>query len=491
MNCGILFAYEVCMKNTSKNKNENNRGAALMIALLAALIVMMAATLLISLTRRMVDSHINRMNNAQITLSEASAADGLAFLISQRGPGIAGEPLHFDLAGVSTEFTHLSTGTAGIRTGFYPVDNVERALFVTAGDRLISATRIDESSVLITFFSGDTFQSTAEFVIETDLLPAAGTPFTFHGEDGAVIVFEGSGKSLICVVTSSGVQIQTLISSSVLSSRSMLAAGEASDGTPLLIITGGSNHGILYNCQSGEPQHITSPTGTCPVFLADGSIFGSTSHSSSSSSSSFGVMQVVDVFDGDFNNDGMPDMAFTTRFSLSVFSGATGDIYRASPGGSLTSWGTVGGRIGLCGEWNTPFGGSKWLRLGYDGFTEFTPEMVYELGWQGRFQGVGNTLTGIIDGTAVVASSSGYILELLSGSIFSGDADGGETDFFSVTENGVDACFNPVNGDGVQLSFSAVNQFLGNRTVGETHVFSVYESDGRMRVFHTIEGLDQ
>lgn len=466
---------------------KNNRGAALMIALLAALIVMMAATLLISLTRRMVDSHINRMNNAQITLSEASAADGLAFLISQRGPGIAEEPLHFELAGVSTEFTHLSTGTAGIRTGFYPVDNVERALLVTAGDRLISATGISGSSVLITFYSGDTFQSTSEFVIETDLLPAAGTPFTFQGEDGAIIVFEGSSKSLICVVTASGVQIQTLVSTTVLSSRFMLSAGEASDGTPLLIITGGSNHGILYDCQSGESQHITSPTGTCPVFLSDGSIFGSASHSSSS----FGVVQIVDVFDGDFNNDGMQDMAFTTRFSLSVFSGATGDIYRASPGGSLTSWGTVGGRTGLCGEWNTPFGASKWFRLGYDGFTEFTPEMVYELGWQGRFQGLGNTLTGIIEGSAVVASSSGYILELLTGSIFSGDADGGETDFFSITENGVDACFNPVNGDGVQLSFSAVNQFQGKKTVGETHVFSVYESDGRMRVFHTIEGLDR
>lgn len=457
-----------------------------MIALLAALVVMMAATLLISLTRRMVDAHVGRLNAAQIALSESSAVDGLAFLLSQRGPGVASESQCFDLAGVSTKFTHLSTGTSDIRTGFYPVENAQRAIFIPAGDRLLCVQSIDESSVLITFYSGDTFQSTSEFVIETDLLPAAGTPFTIQGESGAIIVFEGGSESVICVVTSGGVQLQTTINSVILSSRSRLSAGEASDGTPLLIITGGGNQGVLYDCESGQAHQIGSPIGTCPVFLSDGTLFGSVFQGYSS----FGIANIVDVFDGDFNNDGRGDIAFVTRFSLSVFSGATGEIFREAPGGSMTSWGSVGGRTGLCGMWNMPAGDDKWFRLGYDGFTEFDPEMVYELGWQGRFQGLGNTLTGFIDGSAVVASSSGYILELLSGEVFIGDADGGETDFFRTTENGVDACFNPVNGDGIELVFSAVNRYRGKETPGETYIFSIYESDGRLRVFHTLEGLD-
>ncbi len=472
------------MKNTKTKQKK--RGAALLIALLAAVIVMMAATLLISLTRRLVNAHMNRLNAAQVNLSESSAADGLALLLSRRGPGVANEPLQFDLAGVSTEFTLLETGTAGIRTGFYSVENALRAVIIPIGDRLVSVREIDESTVLITFFSGDTFNPTSEFAFETDLKPVAGTPFTYQGEEGVVIVFEGDGKALLCVVTSEGVQVQTLISSTVLSSRSWLSAGESSDGIPMLIITGGANIGILYDCESGEPKHIGSPTGTCPVFLSDGSMFGSVFQGYSS----FGIAHIVDVFSGDFNNDGMEDVAFATRFSLSVYSGSTEEIIRTSPGGSLTCWGSVGGRTGLCGMWKMPVGGDRWFRLGYDGFTEFTPEMNYRLGWQGRFYGSGNTLTGIIDGSAVIASSSGFILELLSGEIFAGDADGGETDFFRTTENGVDACFNPVNGDGIKMSFSTLNQYRGERTAGETYIFSIYESNGGRRVFHTLEGLD-
>ena len=161
-----------------------------MIALLAAVIVMMAASLLIGLTRRLVDAHVERISSAQIALSESSAADGLAFLLSQRGPGVASEPLHFELAAVSTEFTHLETGTAGIRTGFYSVENPQDAVFIPAGDRLVSVQKIDQTSVLITFFSGDTFNPVSEYTFETDLFPAAGTPFVYQGAEGAVVVFD-------------------------------------------------------------------------------------------------------------------------------------------------------------------------------------------------------------------------------------------------------------------------------------------------------------
>jgi len=457
-----------------------------MIALLAAVIVMMAASLLIGLTRKLVDAHVERISAAQIALSESSAADGLAFMLSQRGLGVASEPLHFELAAVSTEFIHIETGTAGIRTGFYSVENSQNAVFIPAGNRLVSVQKNDQTSVLVTFFSGDTFNPVSEYTFETDLFPAAGTPFVYREEEGAVVVFEGEGKTLIAVLTADGVQVQTMIDSRVLSSGSRLFATEASSGAPMLIITGGSNLATLFDLLSGDAVRIGSPSGTCPAFLSDGTMIGSVSQVHSS----FGAANVVDAFSGDFNNDGMEDMAFATRFSLSVYSGATGEILRSSPGGSLSSWGSVGGRTGLCGMWDMPVGSDRWFRLGFDGFTEFNPEMVYELGWQGRFQGQGNTLTGFINDIAVIASSSGYIQELLAGEIFIGDADGGETDFFSISEDGVDACFNPVNGDGVKLAFSAVNQYRGRRIPGETYIFSIYESNGGIRVFHTIEGLD-
>ncbi len=472
---------------TITHTRKNSTGAALMIALLAAVVVMLAATLLISLTGRMIDSHINRLNDAQISLSEASAADGLSMLLSQSGPGAANGDLQFDLAGVSTEFTLLETGTAGVRTGFFPLDNASSAVVVPAGSRLVAIRRAGESDIMVTFFSGNSFNPTAQFTMETDMHPVAGTPFVFNGEDAVIAVFEGAGRTYFACLTADGVQAGTVVDSDVCSPRSMFSAAEAPDGSPLIIVTQGTNLGVVFNCETGEFSHVGSPGGTCPVFLSDGTMFGSAQQSVPS----FGGAHIKDVFGGDFNNDGMADMAFATRFSLSVYSGSTHEILKASPGGSLISWGSVGGRTGLCGMWKMASGETRWLRLAYDGFTEFDPEMVYELGWQGRFTGRGNTITGIIDGSAVIASSTGHILELLTGDVFTGNADGGETDFFRIAENGVETCFNPVNGDGIQMSFSTQNRYRGETTPGETYTYSIYESEGRLNVFHTLEGLDK
>jgi hypothetical protein len=473
------------MKNKQTEKSGNNRGAALMIALLASVVVMLAATLLISLTSKMVDAHVSRLNNAQISLSESSAADGLASLLVKSGNIVTGEPLVFQLGGVSTEFTLIETGTAGIRTGFYSIDNPGETVIIPAGNRLVSARRFNDSSVLITFYSGESFQPTADFILETDLLPMAGTPFTYRGEPASVIVLQGNSKSLLCVVTSEGVQNQVIIDSTVLTEHSVLSAGESSTGTPLLIVTGGANQGALYNCETGEAERIWSPPGTCPAFLPDGGVFGSFTGEMSSFSMAF----IRDVLGGDFNNDGISDLAFATSFSLSVYSGATGDIFTSGPGGSLITWGSVEGRTGICGMWAMPGGDEKWFRLGYDGFTEFTPEATFRMGWQGRFNGSGNTIVGFIDGSAVVASSSGYMLELLTGNVFTGDADGGETDFFRTADGGIDACFNPVSGDGQRLVFSSVNTYRGKNYPGQTHIFQLYESGGARRVFHNLEGL--
>jgi hypothetical protein len=140
--------------------------------------------------------------------------------------------------------------------------------------------------------------------------------------------------------------------------------------------------------------------------------------------------------------------------------------------------------------WLMPGGGEKWFRLGFLGFTEFNPENIYRMGWEGRFEGSGSILAGFVDGMAVVASSPGGTQQLFSGDAFTGDADGGELDFFQIHNDGVEAYFNPVSGDGLQMVFKATNTFMGEETQGNTHVFSIYEIDGVRRVFHSLEGLD-
>ena len=484
---GINYAYMVSMKTNTQILKQNNRGAALMIALLAAIIVMLAATLLISITRKMVRSHQNRIDVAQISLSEASAADGLANLIQEQGLSAVTPNTCFDLVNVVTEFSLLETSSTGIRQGFFSHEGADNSILIPVGNRLVVVESINELSTLISFYSGDSFQNTAEFEIPTDLIPVAGTPFSFNSENGVIVLFEGSGKSMLCVVTSEGLQASTLFEGRIYSSGSYLSANSSALGNPLLIISSASGNGTIYDCTTGQTQNLTSPSGTIPTFFSDGTVYGSPA----GTSISFGGSSVQDVFNGDFNNDGREDIAFASNYSLIVYSSANGQLFRNAPGGSLVSWGSINGRMGLCGKWRLYNGTEQWFRLGYDGFSEFSPELVYDAGWSGRFYGSGNTLTGFIEGVASVASSSGYILELFSDGAFTGDVDGADIDFFHVSEDGIDAFLNPVNGDGVQLTFDVNNTFRGKTTIGQTRVFSIYESDAGRRVFHSLAGVKQ
>ncbi len=481
--CGIVLAYNCgMMKNKIDGSVCNERGAALMIALITALVVMLAATLLLTLTERMVSSHSERLIQAQVSLSEASAADGLAQLIRTAGTGAIAGGESFQLAGVDTDFTLLETGTAGIRTGFYQLSDPRGTVIIPTGSRLATVSTNGET-VTVSFWGENTVNTMVEFTISTDMRPVAGTGITIDGENGAVVVLQGGGETMFLVVTPGGIASSSAAGAIAVSGGDILSAGTSASGNPLLAVTSGGSSGNLVDLETGNTTQLSSPPGTCPFVMDDGTVFGSTA-----SGSVFSIARVRDAFQGDFNNDGIQDIAFATSYSLMVYSGASGEIHRAMPGGSLVCWGDVPGRNGISGMWSTPGGEELWLRLGYDGFAEFLPDMIYTKGWEGRFTGLGNTFAGFIDGAAVVASTSGYLQQLLEGNVFTGNADGGSIDFFRLTEDGLEAVFNPVNGDGIQLVFQARNAYRGEEHPGNTHVFSVFETQSGRRVFHTLEG---
>ncbi len=458
-----------------------------MIALITAVVVMLAATLLIGLTQRMVSSHSRRLVQAQVALSEASAADGLARLIQLHGAGGLPGEISFHLAGVETAFSLIEQGTAGIRTGFYPIENPGGAVVIPAGSSLVTASVTGPGVVSLVVYSDRTFQPVAEYTIETGMTPVAGAGLPGGSGTGAVVLLQDGGGMAVCAVTAEGAAVTPISGGIPLMGNSHLSAGYSQSDQPLLIVTNGFNQGVFINAATGETEHIVSPPGTSPVFMPGGSVFGTVA----GAGSSIGASRIRDVFSGDFNNDGIPDMAFVSPFSLTVLSGATGELYTAVPGGSLICWGDVQGRNGLAAMWSQPGGGENWLRLGYQGFSGFVPEPMYRMGWQGRFTGSGNTFAGFIGDAAVVASSSGYIQELLSGAVFTGNADGGQLDFFLMGPDGLEVFFNPVNGDGSRLAFQSENTYRGETGRGSVHLFSIYGSGSERRVFHSLEGASR
>ena len=458
-----------------------------MIALITATIVMLAAALLIGVTRSMVNSYSTRLADAQVALSEASAADGLAMLIEREGIGGLTESVSFSLAGVETEFSLIEQGTAGFRTGFYRIENPAEAVVIPTGRSMASASATGPERVSVVFYSSRTFQPVAEYTLETSMAPVAGTGiFGAHG-NGVVLVHKGGGETAVYAVTDQGITGSTFSGNIFIPANAHLSAAYSPSGQPLLIVSNGSNCGVLFNAETAEAMNVTSPPGTSPVFMPDGSLFGTTGEGGYSP----GFIRVREAFSGDFNNDGIPDMAFASSHSLTVVSGATGEIHTARPGGVLVCWGGVQGRSGLAAMWAAPGGGENWLRLGHFGFNGFTPDMIYRMGWQGRFTGTGNTMAGILNGSAVVASSSGNTQELLEGDVFIGNADGDQLDFFLMGQDGLEAVFNPVNGDGNRLVFQTRNTYMGETIPGNTYIFSIYGSGTVRRVFHSLEGVSR
>ncbi len=457
-----------------------------MIALMSALVVMLAATLLITLADRMVNGHADRIADTQIALSEASAADGLAWLLQCDGAGAVSGPVSFELAGVTTEFTLTGSGSSGIRTGFFSIDHPENTVAVPAGQMLITVTSAQGEGTVFSFYGNENFQVNFSYYLEESLIPLGGTPLINTEEADAVFILGSSEGNVLCAVGPEGIIALSEVQSIYAPSNGHMS-GAVIDGSPFLITTGGGNTGVIHDVSTGASAHISTPAGTCPAFWPDGSIFGETG----AASPSFSLARVRDVFYGDFNSDGRDDIAFTTDRSLSWVSGATSDIYRTAPGGSLVCWGEVENRNGLVGMWKPSGGDPVWYRASWDGFAQFVPENIYQAGWEGRFTASGNTFAGFIDGAAVVRSSSGFFQQLFPDQAFFGDADKGALDFFRTVDDGLEACFNPVYGDGIRLVFDSRNSWMGNTEPGGTHVFNLYETGTGTRVFHDLEGVNR
>ena len=269
-----------------------------MIALVTAIVVMLAATLLITLTERMVSSHSERLLQAQVSLSEASAADGLAQMIAISGTGSAAGGASFQLAGVETELTLLETGTAGIRTGFYQLADPRGAVIIPTGSRLATVSTSGET-VTVSFWGENTVNTMVEYTISTDMRPVAGTGITVDGENGAVVVLQGGGETMFLLVTPGGIAASAVTGTIPVSGGDILSAGASSSGNPLLAVTSGGSSGTLVNLETGITTQLSSPPGTCPFVMDDGTVFGSTSVGSA-----FSIARVRDAFQGDFTAPG-------------------------------------------------------------------------------------------------------------------------------------------------------------------------------------------
>jgi hypothetical protein len=428
------------------------RGAALVIALAASVVVMLSVVLLLGYISRMVGTQVELEERAQARLTEESAVLGLARLLRE---------------GRIEDINNLPEFTTGIMTTFFAVEEIQPTpprellialdsysypLVLPSGTGLfIAGTRNGLIEIgLIDPFTGRMSPGFPVEVCDTPIYwdVAAGS---IDGESVAfVLTREQNGDQIYCI-SSDGTVISTTSCVILWNGNSHLSVGEY-DSEPALLVSDGGNLSQMIAPGSGTILYGSSASGTCPVFLEEGGLYGTFS-----TEPGFNILglHVLDVFQGDFNRDGVSDIAWAGSTTFAFQSGTSSEpIVDAVPGGRLLAWGSLKGRFGLSACWLQRDGTKLWRRLSWIGFRDYSASGALNRDWSGRFDGSNNMMMGVMgDSISIVSMGMGYtrgICPAEDGLI--GDIDGSTPDVISLESGDAALVMNPLDGDGLLLS---------------------------------------
>jgi hypothetical protein len=478
------------MMKTVLDKDINNRGAALIIALTASVVVMMSVMLLLGYISGMVDTQRTLEDRAQARLTESSAVEGLSRLLSESMVNDYHDLPDFPVGSMVTSFEVRNMEVTPSRELRLTLEGMEEAELLPSGDGLFVIGIRDG------FLTIDLFDPVTGCMIPGYPMQVCGDPGAWDAAAGLigdepvafVIASGATGNVVYCVIGGDVTSFQTDVVT--WSDASLFSVGGVSS-LPALLITDGWNLGQLVIPDAGFTCYGWSPNGTCPVFLPDGSLYGSFSHEPSFG---FAGNVITDTFQGDFNSDGIIDVAWAGHSSLTFYSGLTGELILDNlPGQSLVAWGSVEGRFGLGGLWTGSYGERTWRRLAYNGFQNYSGGGVLDNDWSGRIEGLNNLLIGIMGDSLCIASLGlGEINVICSAaSGFLGDVDGYTTDIISLDGNEVTLVMNPLDGDGLLLETYASTCENGRSIIGNSWDYYIYGSGEDRRVYVEGEGVDR
>jgi hypothetical protein len=472
------------MKKIERN-HCNERGAALIIAMTAAVVVMLSVMLLLGYISGMVDQQSVLEDRTQARLTESSAVDGLAWLLDKN---------------LIEDGNNLPRFTVGTMTTTFDVDGMEntppyefRILLDGYDDPLLLASGeglfivgIRDGVIIVDLFDPLTGRSVSGYPVEvcgeTDSwIAAAGT---VGGEPVAFVIARGGGVDQICCIQNGSLTVSET-DVIVLSGNSLFSVGEL-DTEPALLVSNGSNWAQLIAPGTGTVYYGSSPSGTSPVFLPDGRVYG---HFSPDPLFAFPGAGIVDNFLGDFNRDGTPDVAWAGPHSFTFFSGLTGELILDNVAGHvLVAWGSVEGRFKLGGCWMSSDGTRTWRRLSYNGFRDYSAGGVLDFEWFGRIEGLNNMLIGIVgDSIGIANLAQGELTPVCSAlSGFMGDIDGSNIDIISIDDSDARLIMNPLDGNGFVIMTLADTQRRDRTIIRNGWDFYIYGAGDNRRVF--IEG---
>jgi hypothetical protein len=460
------------MKKNSRMKS----GAALVIAVAASAVVLLSASLLLGYLNGMIRQQGRLELMAQARLSQASAADwARAQLLRGDFPD---DPVRMETGGLLTELIPLERNPA-------PPLTLTLGDFCSAGAAPVACSGgvvvVEQSgeSLLLGLLSIPDLRQVEGFPLT---IPSGGSPFLVAGfgegsdEYACMVAIKRQGELEVYLVGLDGSLSSVDCPGRGLPDDARAEAGIV-DGETVLLLSG-PDQSVRISFPTGDAVGLRPLPGTCPVFLAGRILCVAPDQAIPSPGS------ILDVFRGDFDLDGSPDVAWAAQASMTVWlSSRQGTESDRRSGSALRAWGFLDQISGLACCWEGPDGAMCWSRLSWNGFQETAASGPMRLPWRGRVESGGNLVLGILADSLAMASADGGApagLGDCSRAIW-GVYDGGPVDAACLDGTGWKLVLDPEDGGGVDISFRALTSADGEPVLSRSFSFRLYSGEQGMR----------
>jgi hypothetical protein len=281
------------------------------IAVAASAVVLLSASLLLGYLNGMIRQQGGLELMAQARLSQASAADWARSQLL-RGD-FPDDPVLMETGGMLTELIPLERNPAPPLTLALGDFCSAGAAPVACSGGVVVVERSGES-LLIGLLSIPDLRQVDGFPLT---IPSGGSPFLVAGfgegsdEYACMVVIKRQGGLEVCLVG-----LDAGLSSVSCPGRGLPVDARAeagiADGDPVLLLSG-SDGSVRISFPTGDVVGLQPLPGTCPVFLAGRILCVAPDQANSSQGS------VIDVFRGDFDQDGSTDVAWAAQASMTVW----------------------------------------------------------------------------------------------------------------------------------------------------------------------------
>lgn len=380
-------------------------GAAFVISVAVSAVVVLSISLLFGYVSKVSEKQKSVERTAQATLSHDAAVEYAAYMYASGRISPEDSVPPVETGGMISRFRIIESAPVESITLNYEFPGVSGISIVPSRSGLMIAGNIGDS-IIVYLREMDTDRHRAGFPVMIHSIPGS---WILKGcvpeiQPLCVIACDNPVDDVLITISDYGTSSVYSLGDFEISDSSIITTGLTESG-PVAVVSDGFNAGISIDLDSGEIRHLYSVSGTCPVIMPDGKIFGEISYDESMASI-VNPPLIKDVFFGDFDLDGNYDTVWASQRCFACMSSARGMLLKDEvESAELIAWGYIEGRHGLGGLWQYEDSEISWRKYLIYAFQNLNNHNTLLNGYDGRVFSYRNALTGYRNGNLEIVTS--------------------------------------------------------------------------------------